>query len=176
MSIMQIPLTRGLFALVSPGDYEELIKHKWRAYKKGNAWYAKTDIRYAVPGQKRKKRKTVEMHRFILNPATSDQIVDHINFNTLDNTRENLRIVNAAESSCHVRPRLTFGGKPVSCLSKGVMKKLTKSGRERFYASISRLGQRYHLGVFDTEAEAAKVYNAKAAELFGQYNYAHGRA
>jgi len=52
----------------------------------------------------------VQAHRIVLRrmlgrPLRSDEYGDHINFNTLDNRRENLRMLNARESSQHRRPR-----------------------------------------------------------------------
>lgn len=44
-----------------------------------------------------KKQSKIRLHRLILNPR-SDNVVDHINHNTLNNTRKNLREITNAEN------------------------------------------------------------------------------
>jgi hypothetical protein len=49
--------------------------------------------------------------------------------------------------------------------------------KQRWYASIAVNGMREHIGVFDTEIEAAKAYNQRAKELLGnkaKLNYIGG--
>jgi hypothetical protein len=43
--------------------------------------------------------------------------------------------------------------------------------RDRWKCSVSREGEVFNLGSFVYEKEAAKVYNKKAKELFGEYAY-----
>lgn len=80
----EIPLTQGYIAIVDDDDYDFLCDCKWYVQKKGTNSshpYAATKI----------KNKHVKMHR-LLARAKGKEIVDHINGNTLDNRRRNLRI------------------------------------------------------------------------------------
>ena len=93
----EIELTQGKVALVDDEDYEELSKYKWHAqriYHSDSLWYARREG--SVDG----KRIVNLMHRQLLGLVASDgMIVDHINKNSLDNRRCNLRIVSYAENS-----------------------------------------------------------------------------
>lgn len=99
---MQIYLGIHHNALIDYDDFAALHKHHWSARKSHSCWYA---IRKeTVLGIQR----TVFMHRQIMN-ATPDQDVHHINHNTLDNRRANLKLVNHVDHAReHAQARL-FG-------------------------------------------------------------------
>jgi hypothetical protein len=76
-------------------DLERVSQHNWyaatnRNSKNGNRQYISTRI----------GGKTVYLHRFIMN-APKGQDVDHINHDTLDNRKDNLRIVSPQENNCN---------------------------------------------------------------------------
>jgi hypothetical protein len=74
--------------MVSIEDYDTLNKHKWFISKgRKNDIY----ITRSLYNPETKKRKNLRMHRIIMQ-AKDGEIVDHINRNTLDNRRCNLRI------------------------------------------------------------------------------------
>jgi hypothetical protein len=82
-----IPLTQGKHAKVDDADYEWLVQYKWYAlYKKNNQSY------YAVCGN-----GAVHMARLIMN-TPKGMVVDHINHDTLDNRRQNLRNVTLSQN------------------------------------------------------------------------------
>jgi len=95
----KIPLTQSQETLVDDEDYEYLMQWKWQA-----AWSPGVKGFYVVRPQlkdeytTRAERKQVKMHRVITN-APNGKHVDHINGNTLDNRRINLRIVTARENA-----------------------------------------------------------------------------
>jgi len=111
---------------------------------------------------KRVKRKTIMMHRFILN-APRHLVVDHINHNGLDNRKSNLRLCTRAENS---RNRRSFNNK--SSRYKGVS---WDKQRKLFLAAIRCNGKYYNLGRFKSETAAAKAYDKKTRELFGEFAY-----
>jgi len=41
--------------------------------------------------------------------------------------------------------------------------------RDKWIAEITYKGKKHYLGAFEDEVEAAQAYDAKAAQLFGQY-------
>lgn len=82
-----IPLTRGYYAIVDLDDYHELRKYKWHASKSRSKFYASRSV----------KGKLIRMHNMILEPPPG-MLVDHINRDSLDNRRSNLRICTRSEN------------------------------------------------------------------------------
>ncbi len=154
----KIPLTQGKFAIVDVEDYEQLSIYKWFAVKYGRCFYA---ARKGISKTTRRKTRSIPMHRQILN-VPDDKVVDHINHNGLDNRKANLRIVTVLQNSWNARKQ----NGNLSSKYKGVS--LTKRTR-RWKAKISYKGKNIYLGCFDDEYSAAKAYDKKAAELFGEY-------
>lgn len=75
----------GKYAFVSPEDYTRVMRHSWY-YRNGYA-LCKID------------NKEVRMHRLIMDVTDPDLIVDHVDRNRLNNTRDNLRIINYIENA-----------------------------------------------------------------------------
>ena len=118
-----------------------------------------------------RSKGTINMlHRYLLKPA-DDLIVDHINGNKLDNRRSNLRIVNSKQSSYNKAKLKTANpSSPYKGVSKVVRK--NKAGENVSYiACVMKDAKRYGLGSFKNEEDAARAYNEKAQELFGEYAY-----
>ena len=160
-SIMkQIKLTQGYVALVDDEDFEWLNQWKWCIQKNERNNYAMRG-KYAKGGGGL-ERETIKMHRVILN-AQKGQEIDHINHNGLDNRKQNIRICthqqNMQNQSCN---------KNTSSKYKGVTFD-KKAGRWR--AQIRHNNITTRLGVFKIEQVAAKAYDAKAKELFGEFAY-----
>ena len=84
--------------------------------------------------------------------------VDHINGNSLDNRKCNLRIMTQVENSMAKRIRSP------RYLSKyrGVTLQ-RRSGK--WIARAGGNGVKKHIGVYESEIEAAKAYNKRAIEL-----------
>jgi hypothetical protein len=154
-----IPLTQGKYALVDEADYADLIRHSWSANRNRSGYNGHHDTFYAVrskPGQ------TIRMHRQIMD-AGPDQVVDHINHNGLDNRRSNLRLCSIAENA-----RNTQGWRSRSSRYKGVS---YRRRSDKWRAAITYKQKQFSLGEFDSETDAARAYNAKARELFGEFAY-----
>lgn len=146
-----IPLTKGFAAIVDDDDYDRLVVYRWRALM-GNK-----GIVYA---QRHKgENGSVLMHREIMNAGPND-LVDHKNFDGLDNRKDNLRFCSRTENAHHNR---SAHGEPY----KGVRK---NSDGDKYSARI-RLGsgRRIHLGSFDTAEEAAKAYDIAAVMHLGDF-------
>ncbi len=123
-------------------------KYTWQIEKrnKGKEYLAFKD----------ENNKKVYFHRLIIK-ARIGQFVDHINGNGLDNRRINLRIVTNAQNNYNRRPKYNF--KRVFYL-----KRINK-----YMASIMFKRKTIYLGVFIRPEDAAKAYNKKAKELFGEF-------
>src|SRR5690606_30457470 len=74
-------------AIIDAADADIVAEHNWypKLNTQGTHWYVTT----SVPDENGKGRH-VRLHRMILD-AADDMVVDHINHNTLDNRRSNLR-------------------------------------------------------------------------------------
>ncbi len=100
------------------------------------------------------------MHRQIMHPPHGLEI-DHKNNNGLDNRKCNLRFCtrsqNMANSRGHRRRRSSF---------KGVS--FHKQFR-KWRAIITQNKKNLHLGFFRSQVRAAKAYDDKAKELFGEF-------
>lgn len=97
-------------------------------------------------------QRTVLMHRVLMGLEHGDgQFVDHINHDTLDNRRSNLRVVTHAENH---QNRKAHGVAGTSSRFRGVSLR-RDLGRWTAYATLNR--QQISLGQFDSEEEAAEV-------------------
>lgn len=90
----QIRLSKGLYALVSPEDFDFLNAVTWCASheSRGTKWYA---VRF-------EGKKKLRMHRLVAERVFGEipegYVVDHINHNSLDNRRENLEVITQAQN------------------------------------------------------------------------------
>ena len=88
-------------------------------------------------------------------------VVDHINGNTLDNRRKNLRICTQSEnlrnSKKHIKKSSEYKG--VSFVKKV----------QKYRASIRIKGHNFFIGEYKEEKDAALAYNKTALEYFGDY-------
>lgn len=142
-----IQLTQGFTTLVSDCDYEFLKSHKWHASNKKSGVFAQTTL----PGG-----KSVLMHRYILS-AEKGVIVDHINGNPLDNTRENLRLATAKENSRNHKARGSSGYNGVKKIPYG------------WIAMIAPNGIEIALGTYPDAIKAAIAYNQAARIVYGEF-------
>ena len=151
----EIKLTRGESALINDEDFEWINSYNWALHPQGNG--------YAVrKGSKAKgEPRTVNMHRMIMQSKPGEH-VDHINLNSLDNRKENLRIANIQTNAFNRRkPRVE-----ATSQYKGVLKRKGDPGWE---ARLKYNDKAIHLGTFRQEEVAAAAYNYAAVLMFGVY-------
>lgn len=100
------------------------------------------------------------MHKVIC-PVPEGMIVDHINGNTLDNRKVNLRPATNKQNRWNSKKNINGKSK-----YKGLSWDPTsKSWRVRIVDD----GRKIHLGKYKDEIEAAKVYDKAAKKYRGQY-------
>lgn len=147
----EVVLHNGEIALIDAEDWPEVSRHKWHCQiSKSGAHYAYANIR--VDG----KRKCIGLHQFVMGivlPLT----VDHIDHNTLDCRKANLRIATPTQQNANRR-----------------ISKNNKSG----YKGVFFYGNRYRVNVqtrwvrgaaYHTAEEAARAYDRIAKERFGEF-------
>lgn len=149
---IELSKNRGI-VLVNDDDYEWLAQYHWMMNCNGYAI-----CHWKEPGTGRDCMKL--MHRLIMGAPPGSE-VDHIDHNKLNNQRSNLRFCTHAGNQHNQRKRSGF-----SSQYKGVS--WAKSNR-KWRAQIKINRQQNILGYFTDEIEAARAYDAKARELFGEF-------
>lgn len=153
---MEILLADGQKVMIDDEDYRIVCGYAWHAVRDKNTYYARTTIRLD------RKPKALSMHRLIMGLNFGDKRqVDHVNGNGLDNTRKNLRVVTSRQNNMNrrVRRNTTSNYKGVSWDQR------TKKWR----VTITINQRSRDIGFFSDEVLAAKTYDRKARELFGEY-------
>ena len=104
------------------------------------------------------------MHRLIMS-CPDDMFVDHIDGNTLNNTRENLRICTHLQNHRNKKKTRRYKGRPTISQFKGV----NRASKNTWLAKLQKNRERIYLGCYPTEEEAARAYDAAAREHFGEF-------
>ena len=147
----ELPLKNGMIALVDSEDFDFLNQWTWTARKATNIHYYAQRKRW-VNG----KKKYIKMHRLIMN-APDNMVVDHINRNTLDCRKSNMRLCTVAQNNCN---RKAYGKSKYL----GVTIKDNKP-----IAQITHNKKVYYLGTFESEEAAALAYNEAALKYHGEF-------
>lgn len=145
-----IKLTQGYEAIVDEVDYDYLSQFNW-CYSHGYA--ARSIVRNGL-------KTMMRMHQELLT-APRGKEVDHRNGNSLDNRRDNLRLVTHHQNSMN-------RGKQSNNTSgfKGVFRD-KRFGV--FYTHVALLKKAYHFGTFKDPLMAAEQYDCVARQIFGEY-------
>jgi hypothetical protein len=111
----------------------------------------------------------VRMHRLIMDAGKGQQI-DHINRVKLDNRKANLRFAdNTTQRQNTDKLNVKASSRHVGVSYKWCWNDGRRYERRRpWQARIKFHGEHIYLGFFATELEAAKAYNEKARELYGE--------
>lgn len=147
----KIPLSQGRDAIVDEQDFGALSRYRWFFVGAGTG-YA---VRWARDAGGR--RRLVYMHREILN-APPDKDVDHIDRDSLNNKRANIRVV---ARSLNNHNRRSWG--------RSRFKGVHWDARDnRWCATITLNGKNVKIGRFASEREAAMRYDERAREAYGE--------
>ena len=130
-----------------------------------------------------KRTTMVTMHRVIMGlgqiiDGAGEDVVDHRDGNGLNNCRENLRVCSPTENSRNLRGARKNSAVPYKGVKlKPRLYKLIKQGvdisqieiKNPYTAQINYNKKRIHLGCFATAEDAARAYDTKSKELFGEF-------
>ena len=130
----------------------KLLKNKFREYCLENG--------HPTASEKFNKWVKKIMHRLLINTPNGMEI-DHIDNNGLNNQKSNLRIVTHHQNIMNKSKR-----KNGSSIFRGVG---WCKAANKWQARISLNKKEHYIGIFKNEKDAAKAYNERAIELFGEY-------
>lgn len=150
--MIQIPLSKGQVALIDDTDWPLISGYKWYS-----RWDNNPRSFYAIANTKKPNgsKTTAQMHRLLLD-AQPGQLVDHINHDTLDNRRCNIRICTLSQNGQNRRQqRNNTSGYRGVWLDKRYQK---------WRAQIKINGKQIALGGYDTPELAFAAYLAASAK------------
>lgn len=172
--VAQLEVSGGIFTIVDKDIYAELRKYQWSLHKKPCGYvhvyrYEKrTDGIYPSPYRR------IRLTHQIMGSPPPKMGWDHINGNTLDNRRKNLRLSTQRQNLQNARVRRIKDRplKPKTSKYKGVSKAYTHgkdSLTKPWRARIRIDGKLFALGWFSNEEDAALAYNESALKNFGEF-------
>ena len=129
---------------------------------KGYCWYINNEG--YVSAREIENPKIIKMHRLIKSCNDKKVFIDHINHITIDNRKQNLRIVNGSQNAMNTRikDKNTSGVVGVSwCVTE-----------KKWHSYITVNGKRYQKR-FDNFDDAASQRKEWEEKYFGQYSYAN---
>jgi hypothetical protein len=134
-----------LFYLIDKEDEERVREYNWYCDDHGYI---------------RNKTYKLMLHRFIMNVTDPTKLIDHINYDKLDNRKSNLRVVTHSQNMQNQKKYCnnTTG-------YKGVY--LIKNQKWRAIITINK--KRKHLGSYHTAEAAAHAYDSAARIYHGEY-------
>lgn len=139
-------------------DYDKLIEFNWYADVNWKSIYIKTNNHDKLVGHP----ATILIHRYLLNvDKDSHYTVDHIDGDTLDNRKSNLRLADNTQQLQNQRNRIdnTSSVRNVSYVSK----------RQKWRVKFQIKGKTVFDECFDDKSEAIKVADSKRKELYGEF-------
>lgn len=149
-----IPLTKGFSSVVDDEDFDDLAGHRWCVMPSANG------RNYA--GGKRGK-KTIYMHRQIMESVLGEplgtRVVDHMDGDTLNNQRANLRAVTQVENMRNAIKRATN--------TSGYTGVVWHAQTGKWNARIKVNYKAISLGLYDCKEEANAARLKAEKELWG---------
>ena len=153
--------------LIDEEDWEKVKGYRWclsrhhtgRFYVKAYAGTKNTEFTIRKNGYRQKKEIKIRLHRLIMD-AKKGQIVDHIDGDSLNNTKANLRFATITENNAN--------RKMASTNKSGYRGVHRANGRRPFVAQISHKNKKINLGAYNTPEEAARAYDAAVKKYRGE--------
>lgn len=152
----RVELKSGIVVTLDAGDVDRVLARTWNISRaKNRPDYVVTSTWNPVT----KRAGNLYLHRFIVGANPGD-IVDHVNGDTMDNTRKNLRIATHQQNMANSKRRKNNDG------YKGVQ---LRCDGKKWVARIQVHKKMIHLGSFLTPEDAARAYDKAAILHFGEF-------
>lgn len=176
-----IILTQGMSTEVDDEDYDHLNQWSWRALlnKKANKWYAVRTGEGLDQTSGKIIPKMFGMHREILKLTDGNVYGDHIDGNSLNNQRCNLRHSTPAQNCWNRKVRKGSYSKYIGVtrrLEKPRYKRVNGTYQESFHIYLVRImsnGKRIFIAQYkatpENEILAAKAYDKAALKYHGEF-------
>jgi len=157
--------------LIDDEDWEKVRQHRWCVRMTHGCPRPVTDILHPDGGwvsygkqkngnpRRRRRRTDLYIHTLIMN-TPKGMVVDHINGDTLDNRKNNLRVCTITQNTRNKRVQRNN-----ACGYKGVSKDKGNSGRP-WAANIKHNGNPIRIGNFKRIKDAAEAYDRKTCEIW----------
>jgi hypothetical protein len=146
----------GCAVVIDDEDYERVSSRKWYKLQGNNREHIYFESYDGFTGG---RSRSIYLHKYIMGIGAGFD-VDHINRDTCDNRKSNLRRATHAQNCWNQKARKNPTG------LKGVTK---ICGAKGYFSRIRVNGSRIHLGCFDTPEEAHKAYCNAAIKYHGEY-------
>jgi len=146
---VKLAISKNLFTTIDEEDMARLTSCgllKWNAQKSGARFYV---------SKNHGRNGKMYLHRFLMD-AQPGQVLDHINGDSLDNRKSNLRFCSHRQNMANKVGRVD------------ALKGVTRSGKN-WAAQIQTNGVHVNIGVFSTQYDAARAYDFAAAMFFGEF-------
>jgi hypothetical protein len=156
---MEIPITNASGVLVvDDEDADKALRFKWFLLHNGHPRSTTTTNNRRWP-----RGQYITLANLIMGNPPSGYEWDHVDRNKLNNRKSNFRVATRAQNSHNIAVRKnTVSG------FKGVSRTRYGTWNARIVANGVK---RIHIGSFKTKEEAAKAYDKKAREFFGEFAY-----
>jgi len=157
--VIHMELTQGQHALIDAADLELARQYRWYAHLRTASRRGKT-YTYGFEARARGAGGTTLLHVLLVQPGPG-LVVDHINGNTLDCRRSNLRVCT------HLQNRQNSN--PSRGNTSGFVGVSSHAARAGFRAYLTVGVSQIHVGWFRSAEEAARARDAALYEWAGEY-------
>lgn len=150
-----VPLTKGLFAIVDAEDAEIVGRYNWCSSQR-------RDGQFIAISRPSTNSRAILLHRLIIfgdQEASEPLLVDHKNGDALDCRRQNLRPATAGQNQANRKASGQVWALGVHfCSTTG-----------KYVAKTRKDGRRIHIGYFNDVDDAARAYDEVAAKVHGEF-------
>ena len=156
-----IPLSKGYYSKVDDDMYDYLMQWSWYAKlsRTSNSYYA---TRNGGKADGDRRYKTIPMASVIMDGDTGSR-VDHIDRDSLNNQRYNLRFVTRSQNG--------FNRSIASNSTSGYKGVIFCKSRNKWRPKITFQGKRYYCGRYSCKHDAARAWNLMSKKYHGEFGY-----
>jgi hypothetical protein len=147
-------MVKNLAVSIDDDDRDRVLSLSWHIVSAGSKKYLGHNFK------SKGKRSYIHLHRFIMQ-APPGTYVDHINGDTLDNRKANLRLCTNAENVRNAKKK--------SGVHSSAYKGVCTNKHGKWVAQITVNYKNHYLGTFETEEQAHSAYCEAATKHFGEF-------